>query len=472
MSSASEKRKLLVQRIRYAALVLFTSLIIISFVVSLAYNPFSSQGRMRSKLVKVNGKWFYEGIDTGFAYWYDEQKNRLQQQGVNFSDNEVERLFYEESVKNYGKTLSVVEYARRLGVKPSDFFYSQLAQAMYRTAKPTFGEKEYLDIFYTRDMFLGSWGDIQNTLLLSPSSVALLYQDTKNLAYDVEIVFTEKTNFVARFLEKGDLEAYYQQNLTNFLDTVVVDRITFTNKNTVSNRMLAEMTLATIQAKGWDEALATLPAEAVVAKNMSLTREKHPRVFEFLSTVSSNMVLPKPVFENKQYHVIRVQRVSSFEELSGFAQQRLLKAYLALHFENLWTKYSNDLVQTMASLQANPSADWKSMVSNKPFGYVRLPKMSLVDLYSEDAEGNVFPYQLSQHPEVLSFLVSSGASVKQFEFGGVYLLIRKNGIAKSEAKPKTPMTSEASYYIMNAWNQDWQRMVEAKIKVAYKNKKK
>ncbi|MFN3659881.1 MAG: hypothetical protein ACK4TN_01430, partial [Brevinematales bacterium] len=78
MSSASEKRKILVQRIRYAALVLFTSLIIISFVVSLAYNPFYSQGHMRSKLVKVNGKWFYEGIDTGFAYWYDEQKNRLQ----------------------------------------------------------------------------------------------------------------------------------------------------------------------------------------------------------------------------------------------------------------------------------------------------------------------------------------------------------------------------------------------------------
>ncbi|MFN4216195.1 MAG: hypothetical protein ACK4HQ_02150 [Brevinematales bacterium] len=471
MSSASEKRKIFVQRIRYVALVLFTSLIIISFVVSLAYNPFSSQGRMRSKLVKVNGKWFYEGIDTGFAYWYDEQKNRLQQQGVNFSDSEIEHLFYEESVKNYGKTLSMVEYTRRLGVKPSDFFYSQLSQALYRTAKPTFGEKEYLDIFYTRDMFLGSWGDIQNTILLSPSSLALLYQDTKNLVYDVEVVFTERTNFVARFLDKGDLEAYYQQNLTNFLDTVVVDRITFTNKNTVSNRMLAETTLATIQAKGWDEALATLSPEAVVTKSMSLTRDKHPRVFELLETVSSNTILPKPLFENKQYHIIRVQRVSSFEELSGFAQQRLLKAYLALHFESLWAKHSNDLVQTMASLQANPSLDWKAMVSHKPFGYVRLPKLSLVDLYPEDAEGNVFPYQLSQHPEVLSFLVSSEALVKQFEFGGVYLVIRKNGMAKIEEKPKTSLTSDASYYIMNAWNQDWQKMVETSIKIAYKNKK-
>ncbi|MCX7881665.1 MAG: hypothetical protein N2314_00380 [Brevinematales bacterium] len=472
MPSASEKRKLLVQRIRYGALVLFTSLIIISFVVSLAYNPFSSQERMRSKLVKVNGKWFYEGVDTGFGYWYDEQKNRLQQQGVSFSDKEIEQLFYEESIKNYAKTLSVVAYTKGLGIRPSDFFYKQLAQALYRTEKPTFGEREYLDIFYIRDIFLGNWGDIQNTLLLSPSSLALLYQDSQNLAYDVEIVYTEKTNFVARFVEKADLETYYQQNVTNFLDTVIVDRISLTNKNVVSNRVLAEHILSNVQSMGWEKAVATLPPEAVVTKDVTITRERYPRVFESLQMVTSSMVLPRPLFENKQYHVIRIQKTPSFEGLSAFAQQRLLKSYLALHFDALWAKYASQLTQTLASLQANPSGDWKTMVSNKPFGYVRLPKLSLVDVYAQDSEGSVFPYQLSQHPEVLSFLVSSAASVKQFEFGGVYLLLRKNGISRTQVKPQTAMTSEAYYYIMNAWNQDWQKMVETKTKIAYRKDKK
>jgi len=469
MSSASEKRKLLVQRIRYVVLVLFTSLIIISFVISLAYNPFASQGRMRSRLLKVNGQWFYEGVDTGFAYWYDDQKNRLQQQGVRL-DEELTPLFYEEAVKNYAKTLGVVSYVKRLGVRPSDFFYQQLSQALYRSPKPTLGEREFLDIFYTRDVVLGTWGDIQNTILLSPVSVTLLYGDTRNLTYDVEVVYTEKTNFVARFVEKTDLEKYFQTHMTNFLDTVMVDRITFTNKSTVSNRLLAEQVLSNIQALGWEKALTMLPAEAVVGSQVVLSRDKSPRVFEYVTDSVSNTVLPKPIFENKTYHVVRLTGGVSFDMLSTLAQQRLLKAYLAEHFDELWAKYSSLLNETMTALQAAPTGDWKTMVTGKPFGYVRLPRVSLVDLYSEDSESNIFPYQLSQHPEVLSFLASSAATVKPFEYNGVYLLIRKNGVARTTNTHKT-INSEAQYYIMNAWNQDWQRSIEEKTRVVYKNKK-
>ncbi len=467
MASTSDKRKELVKRIRYVALVLFTSLIIISFVISLAYNPFESQGKMRQKLVKVNGKWFLEGVDTGFGYWYDDQKARLQAQGVSF-DKDIESLFYQESIKNYAKTLGQVLYVKRLGVKPSDFFYTQLAQAMYRSSKPTFGEKEFLDIWYTRDFFLGSWGEIQNTVLLSPVSVAILYQDTRALGFDVEVVFTEKTNFVARFIQKSDLEEYFRQNMTNFVDTLMVDMITVTNKAIVSNRVLAQQILSNALQYGWEKAIAGLPRDAVVKTSVTVTRDKNPRIFEALGERVETGVMPRTVFENKQYHVVRVQGVTSFDNLSSFAQQKLLKSYLALHFNDLWTKNSNTLYQTLAQVVATPTGDWKSLVANQPFGYVHLPRLSLVDLYAEDREGNVFPYALTRHPEVLQFLVSSASSVKQFEFDGVYLVLRKNGVSYQANQMTNRLTSEAQYYILSAWESDWQKAAENKTKVQYR----
>ncbi|URA10010.1 hypothetical protein [Thermospira aquatica] len=467
MASASEKRKELVKRIRYAALVLFTSLIIISFVISLAYNPFESHGRMRQKLVKVNGKWFLEGVDTGFGYWYDDQKNRLQAQGVSF-DKDIESLFYQESIKNYAKTVGQMLYVKRLGVKPSDFFYTQLAQAMYRSSKPTFGEREFLDIWYTRDIFLGSWGEIQNTVLLSPVSVMLLYQDTKALTFDVDVVFTEKTNFVARFIQKSDLEEYFRQNITNFVDTLVVDIITVTNKAIVSNRMLAQQIFSNVVQNGWEKAIASLPGDAVIKTSTTVTREKNPRIFEALGEKFEPGLIQRTVFENKQYHVIRVQGMTSFDNLSSLAQQRLLKSYLALHFNELWSKNSNILYQTLDQVMAAPMGDWKSLVANQPFGYVHLPKLSLVDIYAEDAEGNVFPYALTKHPEILQFLVSSATSVKRFEFDGVYLVLRKNGVRYQANQMTNSLTSEAQYYILSLWESDWQKATENKTKVKYR----
>lgn len=470
MPLPSEKRKLFVQRIRYVVLVLFTSLIIISFVVSLAYNPFEEQGNRYQKLVKVNGKWYYEGVNTGFAYWYDDQKMRLQAQGISFSDGEIKSLFYQESIKNYAKAMGIVSYLRSIGIRPSEDFVAQKVQEQYGATKPSFGQREFIDILYSRDISMGNWGDIQNIMLLSPLSITLLYQDSRSVIFDVEILYTERTNFVARFIQKSDLEAYYRENITNFLDTLVIDRITITNKNIVSNRTLAQQILSNALGQGWEKVLKELPADAILGQNLTVTREKNPRIFENISNVVSGMVLPRTLFENKQYHVVRIQRVPSFESLSPFAQQRLLKSYLMLHFDDLWKKNSHILVEALSNVQAQPTGNWKVMVSNLPFGYVHLPRFSLVDLSSEDEHGDIFPYPLSKHPEILQFIASSASPVKLFEINGIYFYIRKNGVNLLSSKPTNTVSREAQYYIISAWELDWQNFVDKRTRITYTKK--
>jgi|GEM_PF-2174692 hypothetical protein len=468
MPSASEKRKILVQRIRYIALVLFTSLIIVSFVISLAYNPFESQGRNRKKIIKVNGKWFYAGIDTGFGYWYEDQKNRLQKQGVDLADNDIESLFYSESIKNYAKTLSTVDFIQKLGVTPSDFFYQQMSKGLYGSTKPSFGQKEFLETFYTRDIFLGSWGELQNTILLSPSSVALLYQDTKNLTYDIEILFTERTNFVSRFIQKTDLEAFYKEHISNFLDTLIVDMVTITNPNAVTSREKAKEIFSNALQKGWKEAVANLPADAILTNNITLTRQKNPRYFDTLSNLSSGSVLPKIVYENKKYHVVFVRQMPTFEDLSPIAQRKILTAYLEKAYPIIWAAQSNTLNQALATIASNPLSDWKTLLSNVPFfGYVHIPKFTLVDTYSEDEKGNVFPYALTKHHEILDFIASAQAGTKLFEFDGVYLYIRKNGVKRISTPLSLSNLQDFQYYLMTAWEEEWQKAIEKKSHITY-----
>jgi len=466
MSSAEHyKRKKRRERFKKIGLNVLIWLVIISFVGSIGFGSFRSAVNY-PKVMKINGKTYRYKSGSAFNYILsqNERQNGERYKGK-VSPKAIHSFSVDQSIQNLLSMGLLYDFAKKKGnIRPS----KKAVQNMMRYIvggrlpnNPQDGFITFVEMEYVRGALSGQSGDILNAI--SPVNTAELfsYFDLINYSAQAEVAWLDITNYLKTRIADKQLSSYYQKNLKTYTTEVFVQDLT------VKSKQKSVAILKYVQENGWDAAVKLYATNKIVEYfpevNLTSSGDTAKR-FELVNGIQVGDSPATAPFENRAYHVMKVKKYASFDQLDASVQDVLRRDYLSTNYQQLERDAQKDLEQIADRLSKMTKAKQSLKYVAKSLGlkYALTARLSPVDQRIRDAVGTTLDLPLLAEENYREYLFRGvpGTVSKVFQSPSRLLVMKLKKRGFNEKQNYAEGIDRQVYLRYNAFktravSQDW-----------------
>lgn len=473
-NAAYHKKKKFKDKARKIVINVFIWMVIAAFVLSLGLYYGNNQPVTRYRIAEINGRVYDYAPGTPFFYLMNNVRANMSQKYEGRGDyDSLNRDIVNYSVQQLVNNAVLHDFAERIGIRPSQEILRSILEISLGgrlSTTPDRGLLQYARMEYANYALAGETGDLVNVISVFPTSGELYaFYDLVNYRAEAEILRMDVTNFVFSRVSDSDIDAFYTDNLSNYAAEITVQEMTVKSKNTAFE--IAQFA----SQNGWEQAVAKYGRDDKVRLNNRLVLKKESGLakrFAAALGAKKGTVLPKPQFENGEYHVMRVTDYPALSSLPKVHREAIVADFALRNFDALrqkWDGAMKDIVGKAESL-LKQNRDFRTVASQTGMSYVRTGKITPVSESIKDSSGRQTGLAFFQKPDWLEFLftASPGQVSRTFADESSVVIFRLVGrdIAKNISYQNIGEDTLVEYMRFKnaAFNQDWTKNMKDNVK--------
>ncbi len=456
----------------------FILLVIGSFIVGMVVSPWSTrQGVPQFRIAQIKKEMYSYQPNSSFYYIYSFiRQNLASRLKGQLDETALNQYAISQSVQvliNYG---SIYQFAQDNGIQSSPdalrgIIESSIRGYLYKA--PDKGLLDYAEMQYANNALEGQNGDIVNTLSVITYAELYSFYDLENYKQTAEFLYLDITNYIASRLTPEQIQTYYNDNFSKYVNEITIEEI-----STKTNAIAYNFNKDALQ-NGWDKTLEKYKGQVAYIKTVTLKDARGVATrYTAALRLKKDGISPKPLFENREYHVLKLDSYPSLKSLSAVGQKAVFSEFVYNKFTDLRVKYDGDIKNAAAKAEASlkSSSDFKKAAAVSGFKYVFTDKLTPVSTELNDDKGNPVTIPVLENNEWMDFLFTSAPSVisKTFYTDGYILIMKvlKKGVAKNLVYQNLGKDTAVALarYKDSAGIRDWFNSVEARYPhVIYEN---
>ncbi len=418
-----QKRKKAKEQIKKFVITAFVWMIIIAFVSTLGVYWGDKQRVKVTRIAEINKKVYTYQPGSTYFYLLNSIRDSLGRSSRSSKDESAVNKYATQYLINYG---IMYDFANSIGVSPSKETLRNLLEYVARgrlVTVPDKGLMEFSGMEYANLSFNSENGDLSSSL--APVTVAELYSyfDLMNFNVESEILYIDITNYIMSKISDGDIQNYYEANISNYTGEVYVEDLS------IKNKALAYEAAKYAIDKGWENTLETYKGKYNYTDKLTLKNSSGlSKRFSTALTLKKGDILQKPQFENGEYHILKIIGFPDIKTLNIANKNNLLSDFVAKNSTNLRTKYDKDIKSLTGKVEemAKANVDFKKIAVATGMNYIKTGKISPVSQKVIDEKGEEIPIPLLENNTWFDFLFSAKKNdVSKTFYNDDYILIIK-----------------------------------------------
>ncbi|MGA2141009.1 MAG: hypothetical protein ABSG94_01175 [Brevinematales bacterium] len=440
----------------------FIIVLIGCFIVSLAYSPWSSRQNIQGyRVVKVGGQIYSYEPNAPYYYLYswlkkgysDSLKGQLDPAQLN-------NYVLSKSVDLMVQSGSIHQFAKTIGITPSREAVTRNIEIITRSQlnkAPDQGLLDFAEMRYDVDAVEGNNGDILNIAGLPTYAELYSFSEMENFNHSADFLYIDVTNFIVSKLTSDDIKDYYESNFSKYIKELTINELSTTSKLSAFNMTRDAQTL------GWDKTVEKYKAYGANYINSEKISDVQGSLTRFTAALKlkAGGITPKPVFENREYHVVMLAGYQPFADLKPEDRKAVEMDLINNKYDDLRTKYDGTIKEAVAKAEDSlkSSQDFKRASEVSGLSYLHSDKISPLNSSLTDEKGDkVLP--VLDNKDLADFLFTSAPmSVSKTFYTDGYIVIAKilkKGAAvnvdyKDLAKIYPSVMRYKSYVALNDW---------------------
>jgi len=475
MATASyQKKKKLKDQIKQFFVYFFIILLILIFATGLVFNGGANQFISNVKIfkvLKVNNVEYNYQPNSAFYYLLNQERDQYQKEmGFKLEESEIEKI----AVSDLMDAAVLSDFGNRVNVRPSRAVISAYIQRLSSggvNGTPDQGLLDFIRLEYFRNTFNNNYADVANALAPISLPEFYNYNDLINYNASAEFLYLDTTNFIKSRITDTDITAFYQKNISNYIDEVTVEDIA------ISNSDMALGISSYINKNGWDSALSLYKTNYIYTGGLVL-KSTNGTIKRLAKSISLPVggIIKAPQFENGVYHIDRVESIPGIKDLDMNVRDQLISDYTGLNYSQLRTRFDSDIKSALSKAQdmAKSASDFNKISAETGLQYAKSAKISPITQNLTDEKGEPIPVTLSSFNGMSDFIFTSGVnSVSQpFTSGDIFVIVKTLSHASSETNLNITQDSYASYYYFktSTIGRDWFSKIKDQYKITVYDK--
>ncbi len=408
----SKKQKVLWSAVKRAFVLFFILLVIGSFVVSLAYSPWSSRGGDMSgyRVAKIKNETYYYMPNTPYYYLYSIiRKNMSETMKGDVDENLLSQYALARSVSTLLESATIYQFAEENGVKPSQDAIRRIIETTTRSylyKAPDQGLLDFAAIQYDFNSLEGSSGDIMNSVSIPTYAELYNFYEMENYTHTAEFIYLDITNYISGKLSQDDIQGFYDDNYGRYVNELTIDELSTTSHS------LAYSISDDAKTLGWEKTVDKYKSRANYINTIAL-KDTHGTSTRYAAALKMKKggISQKPVFENREYHIIKLAGYQPYRSIKPENQKTVLLDFIHSKFSDLRAKFDPDIKNSVMKAEAylKTSSDLKKASSLSGFSYLISYKISPMSSVIIDEKGNQVPFPALENQDLMDFLFKSNA---------------------------------------------------------------
>ncbi len=406
----------------------FILLVIGSFVVSLAYSPWSSHQDLTGyRVAKVKDEVYSYQPNTPYYYLYSEVKKNLADSLKSQLDPAMfNQYVISKSVDYLVRSATVYQFARDIGVAPSQDSLRRIIEITTRSPlyrAPDQGMLDFAAMQYDLNAMEGDNGDILNVSGLPTYAELYSFYEMENFTHSAEFLYLDVTNFIVNRLTTDDIKGFYDDNFGRYVKELSIDELS------TGSKLMAFNICRDVQTDGWEKTIDKYKGKANYLKSEKIS-DAHGTTTRFAAALKlkKGAVSQKPVFENREYHVIMLGSYPAYNDLNPENRKTVEIEFINLKYNELRSKYDGDIKKAVENAEASLkiSPDFKKAASVSGFIYLNSDKVNPLSPVLADEKGNQATLPILENKDLADFIFTSKPlSVSKTYYTDGYIVIAK-----------------------------------------------
>ncbi len=444
----------------------FIFLVIGSFVVSLAYSPWSTRREIQGfRIVKVKNEIYTYEPNTPFYYLYSEMKKNMSDSlKKEFDPAQLNRYVVTRSVDIMIKSASVYQFAGEIGLKASQDALRRNIEFITRSPlyrAPDRGLLDFAAMQYDLGAMEGNNGDILNVTSLPTFAELYSFNEMENYTHSAEFLYLDVTNFIASSLTADDIKDYYDNNFGKYIKEVTISELSTTSKLTAFNICHDAL------SDGWEKTVEMYKGKVNYINSEKIS-DAHGSVTRFNAALKMKKggISQKPVFENREYHIIMLNDYQAYGELKPENRKMVEIDLINDKYNDLRTKYDSAIKNAVTKAEdfLKTSQDFKSASKVSGLLYIYSEKVSPLNPVLTDEKGEqILP--ILDNNDISDFIFSAKPlSVSRTFYTDGYIVIakvlKKASHVKFDYKDLAKIFPSVRKYRSYVSIDDWSKSIE------------
>lgn len=471
MADAFQKRKKFKEQFRRFVINFFIILLIFAFASTLGiYWGTSNQNAKIFKILKVNNAVYNYSPGSAFYYLLNQERNVYNKQtDMKFSEADIDSY----SINDFINSAILSDFGTKIGEVPPKLVLSSYIQQFGVNRAPDPGLIDFIKMQYFRNAFVSSYGDIANALTPISLSEIYNYNDLINYNASAEFLYLNTTNYIVKMLSDTDVIAYYQKNISNYVNVITVDDIA------ISNNRMAYQISGYINTNGWDNALANYKSNYTYTPGLLLMNTNGTsKRFNRSIGLSEGMVMKAPQFESGVYHIDKIKSLAGLNELGSTVKSKLISDYVSLNYPELRLRFGPEIksVVSNAGEMTKSDPDFVRISGLTGMSYSKSGKISPISETLKDESGNIIPIPISSGgiSGLLDFIFTNSVNSVSKTYNGddIYVIAKINSRASAGNPLDLKDINISGYYSYkkSSIQRDWFQNLKSKYKITVYDK--